>query len=144
MSSGGKIQEGGLLAVDPVSDTALLVRLGLGQEELELDRLEVVLVPLVDWASLEVLESSDGLRERLAGLVPAEGGGGHGLTTEQVLGTRGSGNELRVFLMQPKVHSTGCGAKGADSGLATEEWSPSGGGGRSGMKYSLYLLCTLY
>ena len=83
-SSGGSVQEGGLLAVDPVSDTALLVR--LGQEELELERLEVVLVPLVDWGSLEVLESSAGLRERLAGLVPPEGGGGHGLTSEQVLG----------------------------------------------------------
>ena len=83
-SSGGSVHEGGLLAVDPVSDTALLVR--LGKEELQLEGLEVVLVPLVDWGSLEVLESSAGLRERLARLVPPEGGGGHGLTSEQVLG----------------------------------------------------------
>lgn len=84
--------EGGLLAVDPVSDTAVLVR----GEEGGLGQSEVVIVPLVDWGSLQVrgivcwlllflqvLDSSPELKERLGGLV-RKPGTEHGLSERQV------------------------------------------------------------
>ena len=61
----GVTLEGALLAVDPVSDTAVLVK-GEGKV---LDDLEVVVVPLVDWTSLQVLDSSPGTKNRVANLL---------------------------------------------------------------------------
>ena len=50
-------------AVDPV--TAVLVR---GEGEI-LEELEVVIVPLVDWSSMKVLDSSHDTKQRVAGLL---------------------------------------------------------------------------
>lgn len=61
----GVTLEGALLAVDPVSDTAVLVR---GEGEI-LEELEVVIVPLVDWSSMKVLDSSHDTKQRVARLL---------------------------------------------------------------------------
>ena len=60
----GVTLEGALLAVDPVSDTAVLVR---GEGEV-LAEVEVVVVPLVDWTSMQVLDSSEATKQRVAKL----------------------------------------------------------------------------
>jgi hypothetical protein len=60
--------EGALLAADPVSDTAVLLR-GGGP----LAGREVSIVPGVDWASLAVLERDPAAMADVAGLVAARG-----------------------------------------------------------------------
>ena len=64
-SSRGVTLEGALLAVDPVSDTAVLVK---GEGEV-LAEVEVVIVPLVDWRSMQVLDNSQGTKQRVAQLL---------------------------------------------------------------------------
>ena len=61
----GVTLEGALLAVDPVSDTAVLVR---GEGEMLAD-VEVVIVPLVDWSSMQVLDNSHAKKQRVAQLL---------------------------------------------------------------------------
>lgn len=49
---------GGLLAVDPVTDTAVIVDLGDGDEG-DLSRCQVTVVPFVNWTSLEIIDASE-------------------------------------------------------------------------------------
>ena len=69
------MSEGGLLAVDPVTDTAVLVGLGdkqLDKEPDSLDSHDVTLVPFVSWNSLEILDSSEVVKTYLAALEKCE------------------------------------------------------------------------
>jgi len=71
----GVKSEGGLLAVDPVTDTAVLVGLGdkqLDKEPASLDSHDVTLVPFVSWNSLEILDSSEVVKTYLAALEKCE------------------------------------------------------------------------
>lgn len=49
---------GGLLAVDPVTDTAVIVDFGDGDEG-DLSRCQVTVVPFVNWTSLEIIDASE-------------------------------------------------------------------------------------
>lgn len=65
----GEIITGGLLAVDPVTDTAMLVELEADRGQLELDQLKIVSVPFVNWNKVKTVESSPEYRQSLQDLI---------------------------------------------------------------------------
>ena len=65
----GEIITGGLLAVDPVTDTAMLVELEADRGQLELDQLKIVSVPFVNWDKVKTVESSPEYRQSLQDLI---------------------------------------------------------------------------
>jgi len=71
---------GGLLAVDPVTDTAVIVDLGADSE---LGRCPVTVVPFVNWNSLEIIDSSEEFKKRVKS-VQAEQSQGCDLSEEDL------------------------------------------------------------
>ena len=80
----GTSVSGGLLAVDPVSDTAVLVELA-GEGDLATQN--IVIVPLVNWESLQVLDSSQSMQERVRA-VRGETAPRHSLSPSQLASVR--------------------------------------------------------
>ena len=56
---------GGLLAVDPVTDTAVIVDLENSSDKSEIDDISVTIVPLVNWSSLEIIDASEEFKKRV-------------------------------------------------------------------------------
>ena len=71
----GEVITGGLLAVDPVTDTAVLAELESDQKQLELNHVRIVSVPFVNWDKVKTVESSPEYRQSLEGLIQELRGG---------------------------------------------------------------------
>lgn len=66
----GTLESGGLIAVDPVTDTALLGNIGDGVcSSSDLADVEVTVVPFVDWSTLTVMDDSDTVKSLVSNLV---------------------------------------------------------------------------
>ena len=70
MNFRGTLESGGLIAVDPVTDTALLGNIGDGVcSSSDLADVEVTVVPFVDWSTLTVMDDSDTVKSLVSNLV---------------------------------------------------------------------------
>ena len=58
---------GGLVAIDPVTDTAVIVDMDNGDER-DINKYPVTIVPLVKWETMEVIDSSEAFKVRVRGL----------------------------------------------------------------------------
>ena len=64
-SNRGTIVCGGLLAIDPVTDTAVIIDDDVVNCETSLQSCSMTLVPNVNWDSLEVLDSNESVKNKL-------------------------------------------------------------------------------
>ena len=70
MNFRGTLESGGLIAVDPVTDTAVLGNIGDDVSNCpDLANVEVTLVPFVDWSTLTVIDNSDTVKSLVSNLV---------------------------------------------------------------------------
>ena len=57
---------GALVAIDPVSDTAIVVK---NPSSENIDDSEVTLVPFVDWGTLKVIDDSENTKQRIRHMI---------------------------------------------------------------------------
>ena len=60
---------GGLLAIDPVSDTAVVVNMTKNPGSENIDDSEITLVPFVDWNTLKVIDDSENTKKRIRNMI---------------------------------------------------------------------------
>ena len=74
---------GGLIAIDPVTDSAMLVT-NINDEVNNISQASVTIVPFVDWTSLAVIDGSENIKSKLKQLVTEHTDKKHNLTPEQL------------------------------------------------------------
>ena len=79
----GSDEEGGVLAIDPVTDTVVLIQYDNDLPE-DLRECQVSIVPFVDWSSVKVKDESDSTKSTLKSLAQTQSESSHGLTPEQI------------------------------------------------------------
>jgi len=71
---------GGLVAVDPVTDTAVII--DVDSDGSDINTHPVTVVPFVRWDTTEVIESTEVFKERVKGLLTSNKGEKHGMSEE--------------------------------------------------------------
>ena len=84
----GEAVAGGLVAVDPVSDTAIIVKMKENSDSENIDDLEVILVPFVDWETLKVIEDGEHTKKRIRNIYKDELGQTNKANEEEMLSRR--------------------------------------------------------
>jgi len=72
---------GGLVAVDPVTDTAVIIDVD-NSDNMDINKYPVTVVPFVRWEAMEVIDSSEEFKERVRRLT-SDKGEKHGMSEEE-------------------------------------------------------------
>jgi len=65
----GSLETGGLLAIDPVSDSAIIANDGDDDELNSIKEAKIVIVPFVDWTTLKVINDSEKTKTKYRKLI---------------------------------------------------------------------------
>ena len=84
----GEVVSGALVAIDPVSDTAVLVNMTEIPCSDNIDDSEMILVPFVDWDTLKVLDDSENTKNRIRNMFKDELGQMNNSNKDEILTRR--------------------------------------------------------
>ena len=101
----GDKESGGLVAIDPVSDTAVIINIdSQDASKNDLSDVPVTLVPFVDWKSLTVLDESDEMKEAVRKHIKEHSFRSHNLSSKEVIARREAVVEhLSKYGLKPAV-----------------------------------------
>ena len=101
----GSKESGGLVAIDPVSDTAVIVNIDdQDASKNDISDVPVTLVPFVDWKTLTVLDESDEVKDRVKKFIKKNSFKQHNLSSEEIIARReGVVEHLSKYGLKPEL-----------------------------------------